>query len=161
MSLQFLETALANGNVQAFLRTIRMSEGTAEHDGYSYLFGSSPNNNRRFIDFSKHPNIREPFGNDNFSTAAGAYQILYRVWASIQQKYNLPDFSPHSQDIAACELISEKDVLQKLMDGDFADVLQACSGIWASLPNNNYGQPEHSVATITNWYTQNGGTITS
>jgi len=161
MSLQFLETALLNSNVKAFMLAIRESEGTAAVDGYNYLFGSSPNNTRRFTDFSKHPDIEEKFGANNQSSAAGAYQILYNVWEVIQSKYNLPDFSPHSQDIACVELISERNVLQSLMDGNFTAVLTACSKTWASLPLSPYGQPTHSIECVTAWYTKNGGTITA
>ena len=158
MSLQFLENALQNQNVKAFLLTIRQSEGTDAPDGYQYLFGSSPHNNLRFTSFAQHPNIRETF-NGITSSASGAYQILYRTWIAIQQKYNLPDFSPPNQDIAAVELISEENCFQKLIDGAFNDVIEGCSHIWASLPSAVYGQPTHSLEVVTNWYTQNGGTI--
>ena len=160
MSLQFLKTALLNKNVQAFLLMIRKSEGTDAADGYNYIFGSSPNNDKRFTDFSKHPDIKVPYGN-TFSTAAGAYQILYPDWRFVQQKYALPDFSPGSQDIAAAELISERNVLQKLMNGDFNTALTECAATWASLPGAPYGQPEHSIATVTDWYQSAGGEITA
>ena len=159
MSLQYLETALDSNNVKAFLMMIRHSEGTDAKDGYSYLFGSNPNNSRRFTDFSKHPDIKEPLGLHNFSSAAGAYQLLYNSWIAIKNKYNLPDFSPHSQDIAACELISERNVLKHVIDGNFDIALKACSNIWASLPFNSYGQPTHPISNYTNWYTQSGGII--
>lgn len=158
MSLQFLESALQNDNVKAFMLTIRKCEGTDAPDGYQYLFGSSPRNDRRFTDFSDHPNIHEPFRNTT-SSAAGAYQIMHPTWVEIKAKLRLPDFSPHSQDIACCEIFSERNTLQKLMDGDFNHALQACATIWASLPGNNYGQPEHSVAEVTKWYQDNGGDI--
>ena len=160
MSLQFLENALQNQNVKAFLLTIRQSEGTDAPDGYQYLFGSSPHNNLRFTSFAQHPNIRETF-NGITSSASGAYQILYRTWIAIQQKYNLPDFSPPSQDIGACELISERNVLEKLMNGEFNEVVEECCKTWASLPGlNGYNQPQHDIAIVTDWYTQAGGQIT-
>lgn len=156
--LAFLEQALLNTNVQAFMKTIRQSEGTDAPDGYTYLFGSSSRNSIRFNSFATHPHIEEPFGKQ-FSSAAGAYQIMYPTWQDIEQKLSLPDFSPHSQDIACLELLSEKDCVQKLMDGDFSYVLTQAASIWASLPGNTYGQPEHSVATVTQWYIDNGGAI--
>src|SRR5690348_11730516 len=137
MSLKFLQTAIANKNVQAFMLMVRKSEGTDAPDGYNYLFGSSPKNKVRFTGFSKHPNIAVPFRNGLSSTAAGAFQILFKTWEEIRIKYNLPDFSPTSQQIACAELISQKNVLQKLIDGDFKTALYACSNIWASLPGND------------------------
>lgn len=158
MSLQFLETALENKNLQAFMDMTSLSEGTNAPDGYNYLFGSSPENDLRFTDFSHHPNMHEPF-RGGYSSAAGKWQILYETWEAIQAKYNLPDFSPHSQDIACAELISERNVLQHIMDGDFEIALKACANTWASLPGAPYSQPTHTVEMATNWYTQAGGVI--
>lgn len=161
MSLQFLETALLNPNVLAFMRMLAKSEGTDYPDGYTFLFGSKESNTRRFTDFSHHPHINEPFGGESTSSAAGKWQILYPTWVAIQKKYNLPDFSPSSQDLACVELISERNVLQKLMDGDFESALVACSNIWASLPFNSFGQPTHPIGNYKMWYTQAGGIISS
>lgn len=158
MSISFLEKAIKNTNVQSFMKTIRQSEGTDAPDGYNYIFGSSPRNTTRFNDFSVHPNVKVPFGKQ-FSTAAGAYQILWPTWKDIQDKLHLQDFSPHSQDITCVELLSEMNCLQKLMDGDFNYALKQSASIWASLPGNDYGQPNHSVVTVTQWYKDNGGNI--
>lgn len=160
MSLQFLENSLNNKNLHAFLKMIRFSEGTSAPDGYNYLFGSSPLNDLRFTDMSHHPNKHEPF-RGGYSSAAGAYQFLYDTWERIQQKYNLPDFSPHSQDIACAELISEKNVLQKTMDGHFDEALKACSTIWASLFYAPYNQPIHPLQKYTDWYVEAGGTLSN
>ena len=159
MSMQFYEATLLNGNIQAFLKTIRKSEGTDAWDGYGYLFGSSPHNTLRFTDFSKHPDIEEPFGKGLFSSAAGAYQILYKTWLVILQELPLPDFSPHSQDLAALVLISGKNCLELTVNGMFNEAVNGCANIWASLPNNNYGQPEHSIETVTAWYISYGGVV--
>lgn len=161
MSLQFLETSLENPNLRAFMLMIRKSEGTSSLDGYKYLFGSSPSNSRRFEDFSKHPNIREPFGKDNWSSAAGAYQILFKTWEVIRIKYNLPDFSPSSQDIACADLISNVNALQLVMDGHFEEAMKLCNTVWASLYNSPYGQPTHSLTDYITWYTNAGGVISS
>lgn len=158
MSLEFLKTALQNKNVQAFMSVISRSEGTNYPDGYLFLFDSTENNKIRFTDFSHHPDIKEPF-RGGFSSAAGKWQILYDTWEVIQQKYHLPDFSPSSQDIACVELISECNVLQHLMDGDFETVVKGTSHIWASLPFAPYNQPVHSMDVVTNWYKDAGGNV--
>lgn len=158
MSLDFLKKALLNKNVQAFLTMIRKSEGTDAPDGYKYLFGSTPENTVRFTSFADHPNIKEKFRN-GFSDAAGAYQIMYATWEQIKEKYSLSDFTPTSQAICAVELISERNVLQQLMDGNFPVALKGCANIWASLPGNNYKQPNHPNGLLQEWYTAAGGTI--
>ena len=158
MSLQFLQTALQNPNVKALMSVISECEGTNNPDGYNYVFGSSPSNKLRFTDFSHHPNMKEPF-RGGYSSAAGKWQILYDTWEAIQAKYNLPDFSPANQDIACAELISQRDVLQKTMDGDFDTAISACAHTWASLPNSPYGQPTHTIEQVKQWYAEAGGTI--
>ena len=160
MSLkQFCIDSLNNANVKAGLLTIRKSEGTDAEDGYSYLFGSYPHNNIRFNGFDDHPRIHRPYGNTT-SSAAGAYQIMQPTWDNdIQKKLQLPDFSPNRQDIACAYLISEKDCLPKLMDGDFDTFIDHCNKIWASLPGSPYGQPVHDLATVRQWYIDAGGEI--
>jgi len=156
--LSFCQQAVQNANVKAFLAMIRKSEGTDAPDGYNYIFGSSPSNDTRFTDFSRHPNIRVPF-RDTVSTAAGAYQILIGTWTTLQSVLGLPDFSPESQDIACVELLSERNCVARLMGGDFTFALQKSCNIWASLPGNNYGQPMHSVDTVKQWYIDAGGSL--
>lgn len=154
----FLEKALSNANVKAFLLTIRKSEGTDARDGYNYIFGSNPHNDKRFAGYRQHPNIRVPYGK-TFSTAAGAYQILFGTWIELQNKLRLPDFCPHSQDLACIGLLSQRNCLQRLLDGDFSFALHQAATIWASLPGNTYGQPEHDVPTVQQWYKEAGGSV--
>jgi muramidase (phage lysozyme) len=55
-----------------------------------------------FSDYSQHPNIpafRQPDG--RVSTGAGRYQFEHSTWEHYRKKYNLPDFSPASQDRGA------------------------------------------------------------
>lgn len=154
MSLQFLEDSLKNKNVIAFMDMIAKSEGA----NYNSLFGDTLNGTHIFTDFSKHPDIKVPYGNTT-STAAGRYQLLFHSWEAIRLKYNLPDFSTHSQDIACAELISERNVLQHVINGDFDIALRACSNIWASLFYASYGQPIHPLQQYAAWYKDAGGSV--
>lgn len=158
MSLQFLKDSLENKNVKAFIMMIRHSEGTDAPDGYHYLFGSTPQNDRRFTDMSDHPNIREPYGN-TFSTAAGALQIMHLTYLGVCAKYGIKGFDEYMQNLIGAELISERNALQKIMDGDFNFALRSCGNEWASLPNNNFGQPKHPLEQYVKWYTEAGGII--
>lgn len=149
-----VNTMNTNNNVKAFLIMIRTCEGTAKSTGYQTLFGG-----KLFSDFSKHPNIRVPFGKNNYSTAAGAYQILYRTWLPLSIKLGLTDFSPESQDKCAIELIREKGALNDVVNGNFESAINKIRKVWASMPNAGYGQPEKSIAFCKNIYQKNGGQI--
>ena len=119
----------------AFMATIRDFES---NNDYAVLYGGG-----HFTDFSQHPNARVPFhnprtGRNDYSTAAGAYQINYPTWTTeIQPALHLPDFSPQSQDIAARWLIEKRTRAAPLLaSGDIAGAYRAASGKWASLPGS-------------------------
>ena len=150
-----LRAALADRNVQAFLRVIRAGEGTADEDGYRRHFGGE-----LFTDFSRHPNrvITKPLaGKQLSSTAAGAYQFLGRTWSECQGALKLPDFSPASQDLAAVFLISRRKGLEHILAGRLEQAIAACAKEWASLPGSPYGQPVKTVAQCRAVYEQHGG----
>lgn len=151
-------------NLSAFLTTIRACEGTLGDDGYRALFGYRPGNNRLFDNgFARHPNIRFPFtqtdGVTNYTTAAGAYQFTFTTWDRLRVKLNLPDFSPASQDAAASELIAEAGAMASVKDGDLVSAIEACSGVWASLPASKYPQPVRTMAFAVASYQGAGGML--
>ena len=41
--------------------------------------------------------------------------------------------------------------------GQFAEAIERCHDIWASLPGSRSGQPQATLATLTQFYTSNGG----
>lgn len=155
-SLAIEEDKVQDRNIRAFLFMIRKCEGTAGPDGYRTLFGG-----KLFTDMSKHPNIRIPFRGYSYSTAAGAYQILYSVWIVLQKRLSLPDFSEDSQDKAAIELIREKGALEDIKQGRFNSALSKVNKIWASLPGAGYGQPEKNFIQVKQWYIEAGGKLLS
>lgn len=132
--------AMQRTNVKAFLALIRRLESG---DNYGIIYGGS-----KFTDFSAHPNIRIPFHNprrsgdglNDYSTAAGAYQITYPTWLTIQAVAFLPDFSPKSQDEAAVWLLQSRGVLNHIIAGNFTDAIRKASPTWASLPFSDAGQ---------------------
>lgn len=147
--------------MQAFLATIRACEGTSGPDGYSALFGYRPGNGRVFSDFTQHPNQRFPFtqtdGHINYSSAAGAYQIIWPTWVRLKAKMGLPDFSPQSQDEAAIELITERSALFDVEGGNLRVALDKCAPEWASLPASTYLQPKRSFFFAQSAYLAAGG----
>jgi muramidase (phage lysozyme) len=142
-------------NVVAFLRTIRVSEGTSGDDGYSILVGGG-----HFYSYADHPRqlIYLPNLGIN-SSAAGAYQILRRTWDGVRAKLGLADFSPTSQDRAAVELIRQRGGLADVRAGRFATAVEKCKKEWASLPGAGYGQRENSLAALQAAYVDAGGNL--
>ena len=146
-------------NRGAFLMMIRACEGTAGPDGYRMLFGG-----HIFDDMSQHPNVAVRFqqtdGTWSYTTAAGAYQFLYRIWLSLIAKLGLHDFTPPSQDAGAIELVKEAGALGMVDGGDLQGAINRCSRIWASLPASFYPQPRRTFAFASQAYVGAGGTIT-
>lgn len=142
-------------NLAAFMQMIRVSEGTAGPDGYRTIVGGS-----LFDDYSDHPRqlIWIPSIND-YSSAAGAFQIIRRTWDSVSGKLGLPDFSPASQDRACVELIRQRGGLRLAMNGEFAAAVEKCRKEWASLPGAGYGQRENSLAKLQTAYINAGGQL--
>jgi muramidase (phage lysozyme) len=151
--LQRMEQAnKAQKNLRAFLVMIQYSEGTLGKDAYRMLFGGGI-----FSNFSDHPNTAISKGSLT-STAAGAYQILYRTWIEVKQKLGLPDFSPQSQDRAAIELIKRRKALEDVLAGRFPQAIEKCKKEWASLPGAGYNQRERSANSLLSVYKIAGGT---
>ena len=155
MNRRDLQDALQNTNVTAFLKAIRLGEGTLDDYGYKRIVGGDV-----FSDFSKHPNQRVFIPRyDVYSTAAGAYQIIFPTWSNLVHQYAFPDFSPTSQDEAAVALIAGRHALQDVIDGHFVDAVQKCSAEWASLPGAKAGQRIEAMENVRQVYLVSGGTI--
>lgn len=145
------DTAAANR--AAFLAMIRKSEGTAGPNGYRTFYGGS-----LFSDLSAHPNVKHTAAGIT-STAAGAYQFLYRTWEECRRALDLPDFGPASQDAAAVFLIKRRGALSDVDAGNFAAAVAKCSKEWASLPGAGYGQHENTLASLQAAYVAAGGIV--
>lgn len=139
-----LAAHLAQPRLRAFLRMLRVGEGTADEDGYRRMFAG------RLVDsFADHP--RTPVtarlgGRPITSTAAGAYQFLSRTWDECRRALDLPDFSPASQDLAAVFLIRRRGALGDVLAGRIEQAVKRCNREWASLPGSPYGQPVRTMA---------------
>jgi len=145
----------AEANVQAFLRAIRLGEGTSGPNGYQTLFGGGT-----FDSFADHPRIKVTArlgGRPITSTAAGAYQILAGTWDDFIRAVGPRDFSPASQDECAIWLISRRRALDDVRAGRIEAAIAKCAKEWASLPGSPYGQPVVSLAAVKSVYEQNGG----
>jgi len=105
----------------------------------------------------QHPNVVNHAAGLS-STAAGAYQFLYRTWYSLCQQYPFPDFAPKCQDMGAVALIAGRGALQDVLDGRLSAAIAKCNREWASLPGSPYGQPVLSMARCRAVFAEYGGT---
>jgi muramidase (phage lysozyme) len=142
-----------SANLRAFLTMIQYAEGTYGKDAYRVLFGGG-----LFTGYNRHPDIAITRSGYT-STAAGAYQILFHTWVTIQLALGLQDFSPPSQDKAAIELVRRRGALEDVLAGRLETAVEKCRKEWASLPGAGYGQREQSFAILKKIYLQAGGQI--
>lgn len=155
MTRSDLMEALRNENVRAFLRAIRLGEGTSDADGYLRIVGGG-----KFTHFIDHPRVLVRIPRYKvWSSAAGAYQITAKTWDGLVKQYGFIDFSPESQDEAAVALIAEKRALRHVKNGDIAKAVALLGGIWASLPSSTDGQRTETMETILAEYQKHGGKL--
>lgn len=142
-------------NIEAFLTMLAVSEGTNHlgDRGYNVLVGG-----KLFKSYADHPRKKVWIKSiQNYSTAAGRYQILERIFDYYKYILNLPDFSPESQDAIAIKILKERRAYQAILDGNIVYAIDRVKNIWASLPEAGYGQHENSLAFLRQKYTEAGG----
>lgn len=150
-----IQAALEHPNVRAFLKAIRLGEGTTDEAGYYRIVGGGS-----FQDDGQHPNVRVWISRYGvYSTAAGAYQIINKTWRGLLRQYNFPDFSPESQDEAAVALIAGRKALQDVQAGRFEAAVAKCAAEWASLPGSKAGQRIAPLSSVLAVYLANGGKV--
>ena len=71
----------------------------------------------------------------------------------------LPDFSPESQDKIAIQMIKECKAMSLIEAGNLAGAVKACNSRWASLTGAGYGQHEHKIDQLKEFYVNAGGNI--
>ena len=149
--------ALDDPNVRAFLKMIRVGEGTTDDDGYRRLFGGE------LVDsFDDHPRkfVTRKFGKTGksiTSSAAGAYQFLRGTWDECAKALGLRDFSPKNQDLAAVFLVWRRKALDDVRAGRVVEAIAKCAREWASLPGSPYGQPTKTLPEALRLYAGYGG----
>jgi len=143
----------------AFLSLIGYSEGA----DYTTIV-SGVDGRHTFSDFSDHPFapqfnrqpilVREATNGHGalLSTASGRYQLLYRWWVPYKQQLGLTDFSPASQDAVAIQQMRERGATGMVLAGNIQQAIAACSGIWASMPGNDYGQGGKTLGDLLEKY---------
>lgn len=140
------EKLLKDPRIRAMLDVIAFAEGTRGNGDYRRVVygtvirafdGNAPydrslvgKRNVLVNNLQNHPNLLVQVNPNLRSTAAGRYQFLYGTW----QGLNMPDFSQHSQDIAAIKLMQRRGMIEPLLNGDFNAAIHKGAPEWASLP---------------------------
>jgi len=162
------EELLGDPRVKAMLDVLAYAEGTRGNGDYRRIVNGTvigPANSgadydrlqvgRRNAlatgDLQQHPNLMVQVAPGLRSSAAGRYQFLYSTW----QGLNMPNFSPHSQDLAAIKLMQRRGMIEPLLNGDFTTAIRRGAPEWASLPTasgGSYygGQGAKSLTSLTN-----------
>lgn len=145
-------------NRRAFLGMLRFSEGTSNSPttrdrGYDQIVGRT-----RFTSYADHPRVRVWIPRiNNWSTAAGGYQLLMRYYDIYRKQLKLTGFGPDVQDAIALQQIRERGALPDIDAGRVADAIAKCKNIWASLPGAGYGQFEHRYVDLEQAFVREGG----
>ena len=154
-----------SANLVAFLDMIPVSELGAgliavSDRGYNVIVGSTAAAPILFDSYADHPR-RTIFlpSIQNWSSAAGRYQILARYFDAYRVQLHLPDFGPDSQDAIAVQLIHECGALQMIEGGAIAAAIAACSSRWASFPGAAYGQHVNKIDALLLSFTSAGGDL--
>lgn len=160
----YLQAALKDPWVRAYLKTIQHNEGTDRGGrGYATYFryydnGETPDETLR----SYHLHWM-PIGNGKFSSASGAYQIINKTYRGLQDIFTKtgvfqrmgvrPDsWSPEVQDMMAVELLNESGILRRLLAHD-PGVLTAGNKTWASF---GVKSPQSTAAAFNHYLQQEG-----
>ena len=160
----YLQAALRDPWVRAYLKTIQHNEGTDRGGrGYATYFryydnGETPDETLR----SYHLHWM-PIGNGKFSSASGAYQIINKTYRGVQDLFTKtgvfqrmgvrPDsWSPEVQDMMAVELLNESGILRRLLAHD-PGVITAGNKTWASF---GVKSPQSTAAAFNHYLQQEG-----
>jgi muramidase (phage lysozyme) len=144
-------------NVAAFLRALRLGEGTKDDAGYRRIVGGGMADS-----LADHPRkmVWLPRYGVN-SSAAGAYQFLGKTWDGLVRQYGFPSFEPQWQDAGAVGLIIGRKALDAVRKGDIRAAIALCRNEWASLPGSPYGQRTEAMDAVLLEYRKWGGTLTA
>ena len=163
----YLQAALKDPWVRAYLKTIQHNEGTDRGGrGYATYFryydnGETPDETLR----SYHLHWM-PIGNGKFSSASGAYQIINKTYQGLQQQFSRegvfkrmgerPDsWSPEVQDMMAVELLRQNGTLPLLLAHNPSAIVghKGQYKTWASWGAKS---PQSTVAAFNHFLQQEG-----
>lgn len=142
-SFKELEPYLNDKRVNAYLNMLMDAEGTSKYaNPYATAGGGKVvlNDLSRVGGFPKW-GFTQTDGKKNTSSAAGAFQFLNSTYDDLRrQGYEVNDFQPRTQRLAAIALLKQNGALPHIVNGDFSTAIKKSAGTWASLPGSPYAQ---------------------
>ena len=163
----YLQAALKDPWVRAYLATIRHNEGTDRGGrGYATYF--------RYFDYGESPaeSLRThhthyvPLSNGKYSSASGAYQIINKTYQGLQQQFSRegvfkrmgerPDsWSPEVQDMMAVELLRQNGTLPLLLAHNPSAIIEH-KGQYKTWASWGAKSPQSTVAAFNHFLQQEG-----
>lgn len=155
MTLADLRAYLANTNVLAMARVVRERESSQDGSAYTIINGGS-----HFTPPAEYSQWRHPWHGiptTQGAKASGAYQHLGTTWASLAQRYGIPDFSPPSQDAGFVGGLIDRGALDDVIAGRFDVAVAKLRKEWTSLPGAAESSSSWTMAKALDVFRRYGG----
>lgn len=147
-SFKELEPYLSDNRVNAYLNMLMDAEGTSQYGNPYAVAGGGKVTIKDLSQAGGFPSwgFKQTDGKSNTSSAAGAFQFLNSTYDGLRkQGYEVNDFQPRTQRLAAIALLKQNGALPYILNGDFSTAIKKSAGTWASLPGSPYAQKTRDV----------------
>lgn len=150
-SFRDLQQYANNPNVNAYLNMLMDAEGTSRYSNPYAVAGGGKAMVQDLSQAGGFPKwgFTQTDGKKNTSSAAGAFQFLNSTYDDLRrQGYEVNDFQPQTQRLAAIALLKQNGALPHIVDGDFDTAIRKSAGTWASLPGSPYAQKTRDMKFV-------------
>lgn len=150
-SFRDLQQYVNNANVNAYLNMLMDAEGTSRHANPYVVAGGGKVMIQDLSQAGGFPKwgFTQTDGKKNTSSAAGAFQFLNSTYDDLRrQGYEVNDFQPQTQRMAAIALLKQNGALPYIVNGDFDTAIRKSAGTWASLPGSPYAQKTRDMKFV-------------
>ena len=150
-SFRDLQQYANNANVNAYLNMLMDAEGTSSHANPYAVAGGGKVMIQDLSQAGGFPKwgFTQTDGKKNTSSAAGAFQFLNSTYDDLRrQGYEVNDFQPQTQRMAAIALLKQNGALPYIVNGDFDTAIRKSAGTWASLPGSPYAQKTRDMKFV-------------
>lgn len=150
-SFKDLQQYANNANVNAYLNMLMDAEGTSKYTNPYAVAGGGKVTIQDLSRAGGFPSwgFTQTNGKKNTSSAAGAFQFLNSTYDDLRrQGYEVNDFQPQTQRMAAIALLKQNGALPYIVNGDFNTAIRKSAGTWASLPGSPYAQKTRDMKFV-------------
>lgn len=159
MNVSDLRAKFQIANVQAMAHVVRERESNQTPDAYTLINGGS-----HFTPPADYSQWRHPWHGiptTQGAKACGAYQHLGTTWASLGQRYGIPDFSPPNQDAGFVGGLIDRGALDDVVAGRFEDAVAKLRKEWTSLPGAAESSSSWTMEKAKALFQQYGGGVSA